>query len=120
VTVAKGRLKKIEAIIQPFKLDEVNAALHGLDIEGLTMMGVRGHGRQKGHTEVCRGQENNLDLPPKVKVEVVIPAARFEEVVSALMTAATARRKIAGAPNQMLSALVREALSVYLDRHPAD
>jgi nitrogen regulatory protein P-II 1 len=81
-------MKKIEAIIQPFKLDEVKAALHGLGVEGLTMMEVRGHGRQKGHTEVYRGQEYNVDLLPKVKVEVVIPAARFEEVVSALTAAA--------------------------------
>jgi nitrogen regulatory protein P-II 1 len=81
-------MKKIEAIIQPFKLDEVKAALHSLGVEGLTIMEVRGHGRQKGHTEVYRGQEYNVDLLPKVKVEVVIPAARFEEVVSALTTAA--------------------------------
>jgi nitrogen regulatory protein P-II 1 len=93
VTVAirtreQGPMKKIEAIIQPFKLDEVKAALHSLGVEGLTIMEVRGHGRQKGHTEVYRGQEYNVDLLPKVKVEVVIPAARFEEVVSALTTAA--------------------------------
>lgn len=81
-------MKKIEAIIQPFKLDEVKTALHGLGVEGLTIMEVRGHGRQKGHTEVYRGQEYTVDLLPKVKVEVVIPAARYEEVVSALMTAA--------------------------------
>jgi nitrogen regulatory protein P-II 1 len=81
-------MKKIEAIIQPFKLDEVKAALHGLGVDGLTIMEVRGHGRQKGHTEVYRGQEYTVDLLPKVKVEVVIPTARFEEVVSALMTAA--------------------------------
>jgi nitrogen regulatory protein P-II 1 len=81
-------MKKIEAIIQPFKLDEVKAALHGLGVEGLTIMEVRGHGRQKGHTEVYRGQEYTVDLLPKVKVEVVIPAARFEEVASALMAAA--------------------------------
>jgi nitrogen regulatory protein P-II 1 len=81
-------MKKIEAIIQPYKLDEVKAALHSLGVEGLTIMEVRGHGRQKGHTEVYRGQEYTVDLLPKVKVEVVIPAARFEEVASALMAAA--------------------------------
>jgi len=81
-------MKKIEAIIQPYKLDEVRAALHSLGVEGLTIMEVRGHGRQKGHTEVYRGQEYTVDLLPKVKVEVVIPAARFEEVASALMAAA--------------------------------
>ena len=81
-------MKKIEAIIQPFKLDEVKDALHKLGVEGLTIMEVRGHGRQKGHTEVYRGQEYKVDLLPKVKVEVVIPAARFEEVVSTLSAAA--------------------------------
>jgi nitrogen regulatory protein P-II 1 len=81
-------MKKIEAIIQPYKLDEVKAALHSLGVDGLTIMEVRGHGRQKGHTEVYRGQEYTVDLLPKVKVEVVIPAARFEEVASALMAAA--------------------------------
>ncbi len=81
-------MKKIEAIIQPFKLDEVKAALQGLGVEGLTIMEVRGHGRQKGHTEVYRGQEYNVDLLPKLKVEVVIPSARFDEVTSALIAAA--------------------------------
>ena len=81
-------MKKIEAIIQPFKLDEVKQSLQALGIEGLTITEVRGHGRQKGHTEVYRGQEYKVDFLPKVKVEVVIPAARFEEVISALMEAA--------------------------------
>ena len=81
-------MKKIEAIIQPFKLDEVKEALHGLGIEGMTVMEVRGHGRQKGHTEVYRGQEYTVDLLPKMKVEIVIPSTRFEEVVSALTAAA--------------------------------
>jgi nitrogen regulatory protein P-II 1 len=81
-------MKKIEAIIQPFKLDEVKQALHELGVEGMTIMEVRGHGRQKGHTEVYRGQEYNVDLLPKLKVEVVIPSTRFEEVVSALTAAA--------------------------------
>ncbi len=81
-------MKKIEAIIQPFKLDEVKAALQGLGVEGLTIMEVRGHGRQKGHTEVYRGQEYNVDLLPKLKVEVVIPSARFDEATSALIAAA--------------------------------
>jgi nitrogen regulatory protein P-II 1 len=81
-------MKKIEAIIQPFKLDEVKQALHDLGVEGMTIMEVRGHGRQKGHTEVYRGQEYSVDLLPKMKVEVVIPSSRFEEVVSALTAAA--------------------------------
>jgi len=81
-------MKKIEAIIQPFKLDEVKAALQGLGIEGMTISEVRGHGRQKGHKETYRGQEYQVDLLPKVKVETVVPAGRCEEVVNALAGAA--------------------------------
>lgn len=81
-------MKKIEAIIQPFKLDDVKAALQGLGIEGMTISEVRGHGRQKGHKETYRGQEYQVDLLPKVKVETVVPAVRCEEVVNALAGAA--------------------------------
>src|SRR6516225_9567897 len=81
-------MKKIEAIIQPFKLDEVKQALTGIGIDGMTISEVRGHGRQKGHTEVYRGQEYKVDLLPKVKIEMVVPAERFEEVVRALSGAA--------------------------------
>jgi nitrogen regulatory protein P-II 1 len=81
-------MKKIEAIIQPFKLDEVKAALQSLGIEGMTISEVRGHGRQKGHKEVYRGQEYNVDLLPKVKLEIVIASSRYDEVVSALSGAA--------------------------------
>jgi nitrogen regulatory protein P-II 1 len=81
-------MKKLEAIIQPFKLDEVKEALHDLGVEGMTIMEVRGHGRQKGHTEVYRGQEYTVDLLPKLKLEIVIPASRFEEVLTKLTAAA--------------------------------
>src|SRR5882724_12993781 len=81
-------MKKIEAIIQPFKLDEVKAALQGIGIEGMTISEVRGHGRQKGHKETYRGQEYLVDLLPKVKIEVVVSSDRWEEVVNALSTAA--------------------------------
>jgi nitrogen regulatory protein P-II 1 len=81
-------MKKIEAIIQPFKLDEVKQALHELGIEGITVSEVRGHGRQKGHTEVYRGQEYEVDLLPKLKLEIIVPSSRFEEIVSALTSAA--------------------------------
>jgi nitrogen regulatory protein P-II 1 len=81
-------MKKIEAIIQPFKLDEVKEALIKAGAEGITISEVRGHGRQKGHTEVYRGQEYNVDLLPKVKLEVVIPSACFDEVLSNLVAAA--------------------------------
>jgi nitrogen regulatory protein P-II 1 len=88
ILIEGDRMKKIEAIIQPFKLDAVKEALQGLGIDGMTISEVRGHGRQKGHREVYRGQEYNVDLLPKVKVEMVVPSARSEEVIKALTTAA--------------------------------
>ncbi len=81
-------MKKIEALIQPFKIDEVKGALMGIGIDAMTITEVRGHGRQKGHKEVYRGQEYNVDLLPKVKLEIVVTAARSEEVVKALSDAA--------------------------------
>lgn len=81
-------MKKIEAIIQPFKLEVVKEALKAIGIDGMTITDVRGHGRQKGHKEVYRGQEYNVDLLPKVKVELVVPAARAEEIIVTLITAA--------------------------------
>jgi nitrogen regulatory protein P-II 1 len=77
-------MKKIEAIIQPFKLDQVRDALHEIGIEGLTVSEVRGHGRQKGHTEVYRGNEYKVDLIPKIKLELFIKAERAEEVISTI------------------------------------
>ncbi len=81
-------MKKIETIIQPFKLDDVKEALKAIGIDGMTITEARGHGRQKGHKEVYRGQEYNVDLLPKVKVEMVIPDSRLDEVVKALTAAA--------------------------------
>lgn len=81
-------MKKIEAVIQPFKLDEVKEALKAIGIDGMTVTEVRGHGRQKGHKEVYRGQEYMVDLLPKVKLEMVVPSARADEVVKALTAAA--------------------------------
>jgi nitrogen regulatory protein P-II 1 len=81
-------MKKIEAIIQPHKLDEVKDALLGIGVEGMTVSEVRGHGRQKGHTEVYRGQEYKVDLLPKVKIEMVVTSARADEIVRTLSTAA--------------------------------
>jgi nitrogen regulatory protein P-II 1 len=81
-------MKKLEAIIQPFKLEDVKAALMGIGVDGMTVTEVRGHGRQKGHKEVYRGQEYEVDLLPKVKVELVVPSARVEEVVKTLTAAA--------------------------------
>src|SRR5436309_15584458 len=81
-------MKKIEAIIQPFKLEDVKEALKSVGIDGMTLTEVRGNGRQKGHKEVYRGQEYNVDLLPKVKVEVVVASSRAEEVIKALTGAA--------------------------------
>ncbi len=81
-------MKKIEAVIQPFKLEEVKEALKNIGIDGMTVSEVRGHGRQKGHKEVYRGQEYQVDLLPKVKLELVIASARLEEVLKTLVAAA--------------------------------
>jgi nitrogen regulatory protein P-II 1 len=81
-------MKKIEAIIQPFKLEEVKEALKAIGVDGMTVTEVRGHGRQKGHKEVYRGQEYMVDLLPKVKLELVVAAARVDEVVKTIVGAA--------------------------------
>src|ERR1700680_1010162 len=84
----KREMKKIEAIIQPFKLEEVKEALKNIGIDGMTISEVRGHGRQKGHKEVYRGQEYTVDLLPKVKIEVVVGDGRVDEVTRAIVEAA--------------------------------
>src|SRR5215469_17381533 len=81
-------MKKIEAIIQPHRLEEVRDALKTIGIDGMSIWEVRGHGRQKGHKEVYRGQEYQVDLIPKIKLELVVPSARVEEVTRALAAAA--------------------------------
>jgi nitrogen regulatory protein P-II 1 len=81
-------MKKIEAVIQPHKLDDVKNALVAIGVDGITISEVRGHGRQKGHTEHYRGQEYTVDLLPKMKLELVVPASRAAEIVKALCTAA--------------------------------
>jgi nitrogen regulatory protein P-II 1 len=81
-------MKKIEAIIQPFKMETVKEALKAIGIDGMTITEVRGHGRQKGHKEVYRGQEYNVDLLPKMKVELVVADGRLEEVLRTLTAAA--------------------------------
>ncbi|MBS1832600.1 MAG: P-II family nitrogen regulator [Acidobacteria bacterium] len=81
-------MKKIEAVIQPHKLEEVKEALKGIGVDGMTITEVRGHGRQKGHKEVYRGMEYQVDLLPKIKVEVVIQDDRLDEVAGAIAKAA--------------------------------
>ncbi len=81
-------MKKIEAIIKPFKLEEVKDALAELGIEGMTVSEVKGFGRQKGHTEIYRGSEYTVDFLPKIKIEVVLADALLEGAVTAIVTAA--------------------------------
>lgn len=81
-------MKKVEAIIQPFKTEAVKEALKNIGIDGMTITDVRGHGRQKGHKEVYRGQEYNVDLLPKVKFELIVPDHRLEETVNAIVSSA--------------------------------
>ena len=85
-------MKKIEAIIKPFKLDEVKEALHDVGIQGITVLEAKGFGRQKGHTELSRGAEYVVDFLPKVKIEVVIDDAMKERVVEAIQNAAKTGR----------------------------
>ena len=85
-------MKKIEAIVKPFKLDEVKEALQGIGIQGMTVTEVKGFGRQKGHTELYRGAEYVVDFLPKVKLEVVVPDAQAEQVVEAIAAAAATGR----------------------------
>jgi len=81
-------MKKIEAIIKPFKLDDVKHALGEVGIHGMTVTEVKGFGRQKGHTEIYRGSEYTVDFLPKVKLEIVLPEERVEEALNAILQAA--------------------------------
>jgi nitrogen regulatory protein PII len=81
-------MKKIEAIIKPFKLEEVKDALGDVGIEGMTVTEVKGFGRQKGHTEIYRGSEYTVDFLPKIKLELVLPDSQVETAVSAIVKTA--------------------------------
>lgn len=81
-------MKKIEAVIKPFKLDDVREALSEIDVTGMTVIEVKGFGRQKGHTELYRGAEYVVDFLPKVKIEVVVAADRVESCIEAITNAA--------------------------------
>ena len=85
-------MKKIEAIIKPFKLDEVKEALHGIGIQGMTVTEVKGFGRQKGHTELYRGAEYVVDFLPKIKIEIAIADELLEKAVDAIVQAANTGR----------------------------
>ena len=81
-------MKKIEAIIKPFKLDDVKEALANIEIYGMTVTEVNGYGRQKGHTEIYRGAEYLVDFVPKLKIEIVVNDDRLEEAITVVRTAA--------------------------------
>jgi nitrogen regulatory protein PII len=81
-------MKKIEAVIKPFKLEEVKDALSEVGIEGMTVIEVKGFGRQKGHTEIYRGSEYTVDFLPKIKLEIVLPDNLVEQAVAAIVKAA--------------------------------
>jgi nitrogen regulatory protein PII len=81
-------MKKIEAIIKPFKLEEVKDALGEIGIEGMTVTEVKGFGRQKGHTEIYRGSEYTVDFLPKIKIELVIPDEKSEDAIMAIVKSA--------------------------------
>ncbi|RMF70293.1 MAG: P-II family nitrogen regulator [Alphaproteobacteria bacterium] len=85
-------MKKIEAIIKPFKLEEVKEALSEVGVQGLTVLEAKGFGRQKGHTELYRGAEYVVDFVPKVKIEVVVPDAKLDAAIEAIETAARTGR----------------------------
>ncbi|MDO9263127.1 MAG: P-II family nitrogen regulator [Desulfosalsimonadaceae bacterium] len=81
-------MKKIEAIIKPFKLDDVKEALSDIGLQGMTISEVKGYGRQKGHKEVYRGAEYQVDFIPKIKIEIVVPAERVDQVLEAIRKSA--------------------------------
>jgi nitrogen regulatory protein P-II 1 len=81
-------MKKIEAILKPFKLEEVKDALGEIGIEGMTVSEVKGFGRQKGHTEIYRGSEYNMDFLPKIKIELVVPDDRADNAIAAVVQSA--------------------------------
>ena len=85
-------MRKIEAVIKPFKLDEVKEALHGIGIQGMTVTEVRGFGRQKGHTELYRGAEYVVDFLPKIKLEIAVTDDMVDKVVDTIVSAANTGR----------------------------
>lgn len=85
-------MKKIEAVIKPFKLDDVRDALQEIGVQGMTIIEAKGFGRQKGHSELYRGAEYVIDFLPKVKLEIVAPEARVEAIVEAIQNAARTGR----------------------------
>jgi len=102
-------MKKIEAIIKPFKLDEVKAALSEIGVEGMTVIEVKGFGRQKGHTEIYRGSEYTVDFLPKIKIELVLPDDRVQGALSAILRSAKTGKIGDG---KVFVSLVEEAIRI--------
>ena len=107
-------MMKLEAIIQPSRFESVKDALREVGIEGMTVTEVRGHGRQKGHTEVYRGREYTLDLLPKVKIEMVLPDQRVESAVEAILKAAKTGKIGDG---KIFLSTVGDAIRIRNDEH---
>lgn len=110
-------MKKIEAVIKPFKLDAVKEALAGVGITGLTVSEVRGFGRQKGHTELYRGSEYVVEFLPKIKIEIVVDDAKSSQVVEAIVSSARTGRIGDG---KVFVAPIEEALRIRTGEHGSD
>ena len=110
-------MKKIEAIIKPFKLDEVKEALQDIGLQGITVLEARGFGRQKGHTELYRGAEYVVDFLPKVKLEVVVDDAMVEKTVEAIVNAARTGRIGDG---KIFILPVEDAIRIRTGEHGSD
>lgn len=107
-------MKKIEAIIKPFRLEEVKDLLQSMGIQGMTVSEVKGFGRQKGHTEVYRGAEYTVDFLPKLKVEVVVTDAQVEEAVAAIIRGAKTGKIGDG---KIFVSSVQDAIRIRTDEH---
>ena len=112
-----GAVKKIEAIIKPFKTEAVKDALAAVGIEGMTLSEVRGFGRQKGHSEIYRGSEYTVDFLPKVKFEIVVPDEMAQRVVEAIMQSAKTGKIGDG---KVFVTEVQEAIRIRTDEHGAE
>ena len=110
-------MRKIEAIIKPFKLDEVKEALHGIGIQGMTVTEVKGFGRQKGHTELYRGAEYVVDFLPKIKIEVAVSDDLCDKAVQAIVAAANTGRIGDG---KIFVLAVEEAIRIRTGERGAD
>ncbi len=110
-------MKKIEAVIKPFKLDEVKEALHDVGVSGITVLEAKGFGRQKGHTELYRGAEYVVDFLPKVKLEVVVDDGLAERVVEAIAAAARTGRIGDG---KIFVSTIDEALRIRTNERGSD